>query len=620
MTLSSSTRSLTNRGVVASPPGRAGRLARGLAGAVRVLVALAVTAFLLSVGLPGTSSVLLASVGGWLTAAPRIPQEVTGQPVSGEDLSMVLAAAPSEETPSSTETPTPLHLAEDLTAARAVPAGSLGLDSAEPTGTAGLTADPGQSSGVALKPLTYTVQAGDTLLGIAQKFTITPETVLWANNLGNGDLIRIGQVLTILPVSGVLHQVAKGDTVASIADAHMTDVQGILTANQLRLDDPLEEGRVLIVPGGVMRTTEFMPGPPGPTSKDELASATKYTVKAGDNLGSIADSFGVLPSVIQAANGLMDPDMLREGQELTIPRGDRPAATAAAQGNADPPAATATPAATITPTATPAPSPTAVKAASSGAAPPSSSGYAVKAGDTLFSIAAAFKVRPSDLQMANGLTDPSRLRVGQQLSLPAGAQPQQGSSVQPASPVPAPSSTPTPQPTAAPTPQPPTPTPVPPTPTRAPAPTAAPAKAVPAANLGPAPTPAPVPPGSTRGAQIAAIAQKYLGYRYIWGGRSPNGFDCSGFTWYVYRDAGVSIPIHDLQGQLNAGPKIPRDQLQPGDLVFFQNTYMPGLSHAGIYLGGGRFINAESEKVGVQVRSLSDPFWSSRFFGASRPW
>ena len=82
----------------------------------------------------------------------------------------------------------------------------------------------------------------------------------------------------------------------------------------------------------------------------------------------------------------------------------------------------------------------------------------------------------------------------------------------------------------------------------------------------------------------------------------------------------MSIPIHDLQGQLNAGPKIPRDQLQPGDLVFFQNSYMPGLSHAGIYLGGGRFINAESEKVGVQVRSLSDPFWSSRFFGASRPW
>jgi cell wall-associated NlpC family hydrolase len=126
-------------------------------------------------------------------------------------------------------------------------------------------------------------------------------------------------------------------------------------------------------------------------------------------------------------------------------------------------------------------------------------------------------------------------------------------------------------------------------------------------------------PAGDLGARIAAIAQQYLGYRYVWGGSSPSGFDCSGFTWYVYKQAGISIPNHDLAGQLNAGPRIGRDQLQPGDLVFFQNTYKAGLSHSGIYLGGGRFIEAETESVGVQIRSLSDPYWSPRFIGASRP-
>ncbi len=96
--------------------------------------------------------------------------------------------------------------------------------------------------------------------------------------------------------------------------------------------------------------------------------------------------------------------------------------------------------------------------------------------------------------------------------------------------------------------------------------------------------------------------------------------DCSGFTWYVYKEAGINIPMHDLAGQLNAGPRITRDKVLTGDLVFFQNTYKPGLSHSGIYLGGGRFINAETEAVGVQIRSLSDPYWSARFIGGSRPW
>jgi cell wall-associated NlpC family hydrolase len=131
---------------------------------------------------------------------------------------------------------------------------------------------------------------------------------------------------------------------------------------------------------------------------------------------------------------------------------------------------------------------------------------------------------------------------------------------------------------------------------------------------------APAPVSGATGDRIAAIAQQYLGYRYVWGGTSPaGGFDCSGFTWYVYKQAGIGIPRAPLGSQLNSGPRVSRDQLLPGDLLFWQNTYVAGISHTGIYLGGGRFINAESESVGVQIRSLNDPYWSARFLGASRP-
>ncbi len=75
-----------------------------------------------------------------------------------------------------------------------------------------------------------------------------------------------------------------------------------------------------------------------------------------------------------------------------------------------------------------------------------------------------------------------------------------------------------------------------------------------------------------------------------------------------------------MSGSSSCRQKVARDKLLPGDLVFFENTYMKGLSHVGIYLGDNRFINAETEKTGVQIRALTDPSWASRYVGASRPW
>lgn len=549
------------------------------------------------------AALLGTGLTGFAVPRPRVADYVESAALTPED---TVASAESLPTPEPT-TPTPGPTAVLTPGLMAVPEldqlslQAIGLR--ERGSTPGVpTAAPGKT----LKLISHTVRQGDSLLGLALKYSVTPETILWANELGNGELLRIDEVLTIPPVSGVVHQVRNGDTVESVAETYCVDPAVIYETNGLGRQAKLVEGSRLIVPGGVQRTTEMMEGMPKPVSAEELTTAPRYTVLAGDNLVSIADSFGVLPSAIQGANGILDPDQLTVGQQLVIPGGK------AVPGKPSP-SATPSPA---TPTATAVP-PTATSASSGQA--PGQGGYVVKSGDTIYSIARSLGVQPQALQDANGLSDPSKLKVGQSLTLPGGARAAQPANAATPTATASPAATSTPAPTKAPTAAP-TSTPQPASPTARPQSTATVAAAAkPAATLPPAPPAQPVG-NPANGQRVAAIAQKYIGYRYVWGGHSPTGFDCTGFTWYVYREAGLKIPDHDLPGQLNAGPKIPREQLAPGDLVFFQNTYMAGLSHVGIYLGGGRFVNAETEKVGVQVRALTDPYWSSRFVGASRPW
>jgi cell wall-associated NlpC family hydrolase len=120
------------------------------------------------------------------------------------------------------------------------------------------------------------------------------------------------------------------------------------------------------------------------------------------------------------------------------------------------------------------------------------------------------------------------------------------------------------------------------------------------------------------GGDVADLAQHYVGSRYAWGGSSPAGFDCTGFVMWVYSQFGVSLP-HNEAGQLASGPSVAPDDLQPGDVLAFANTYRRGLSHVGIYLGGGRFVHAGDESHGVLVDDLWDGYWGPRFVGASRP-
>jgi cell wall-associated NlpC family hydrolase len=111
---------------------------------------------------------------------------------------------------------------------------------------------------------------------------------------------------------------------------------------------------------------------------------------------------------------------------------------------------------------------------------------------------------------------------------------------------------------------------------------------------------------------VVGIAMQYLGTPYVWGGASPGGFDCSGFVMYVFSQVGVSLP-HYSGAQYNYGTPVSQDQLEPGDLVFFD-----GLGHVGIYIGGGQFIHAPHTGDVVKISSLSDSWYAATYVGARR--
>ncbi|MCI1821127.1 MAG: NlpC/P60 family protein [Megasphaera sp.] len=117
------------------------------------------------------------------------------------------------------------------------------------------------------------------------------------------------------------------------------------------------------------------------------------------------------------------------------------------------------------------------------------------------------------------------------------------------------------------------------------------------------------------GNRLVSIANKYVGVPYVWGGNTPKGFDCSGFTKYVFSNAGINLPRLADQ-QYMVGSPVSRSDLIPGDLVFF-TTYCPGVSHSGIYVGNDKFISATSSG-GIRVDSMSNGYWSSRYVGAKR--
>lgn len=113
---------------------------------------------------------------------------------------------------------------------------------------------------------------------------------------------------------------------------------------------------------------------------------------------------------------------------------------------------------------------------------------------------------------------------------------------------------------------------------------------------------------------LIEYALSLRGIPYSFGGSTTAGFDCSGYTQYVYRKFGVWLP-RDSYSQFRTGRRVQQGNLQPGDLVFF-STYTSGASHVGIYMGNGMFI--DSSNSGVSTHSLSQEYWRRRYVGARR--
>ncbi len=116
--------------------------------------------------------------------------------------------------------------------------------------------------------------------------------------------------------------------------------------------------------------------------------------------------------------------------------------------------------------------------------------------------------------------------------------------------------------------------------------------------------------------RITGTALSLRGAPYVWGGKTPAGFDCSGFTQYVFGRHGVRLPRRAAE-QFRVGARVDREDVRPGDLVFF-TTIAPGPSHVGLALGDDEFVHAPSERGVVRVERLSGSYWSRRWLGARR--
>ena len=115
------------------------------------------------------------------------------------------------------------------------------------------------------------------------------------------------------------------------------------------------------------------------------------------------------------------------------------------------------------------------------------------------------------------------------------------------------------------------------------------------------------------GERIAEKAFEYLGYSYVWGAAGPHSFDCSGFTYYLMGQFGHTIG-RDCDAQYLEGERIEYEDLKPGDIVLFAGTYGGGgMTHAGLYIGGHRFIHAANSRSGVIITSLEDDYYYSHF-------
>jgi cell wall-associated NlpC family hydrolase/nucleoid-associated protein YgaU len=458
----------------------------------------------------------------------------------------------------------------------------------------------------------HVVQPGDTLLQIALDAGTDTDTVVALNGLSNADVLSVGESIKVpahpatavaasaastpTPASAASsYTVASGDTLWDIAQRFGTTPEAIVQQNHLADQDHLSLGTVLSLPrasasassntsSGTIASVMVPAATPvvTPTAAPQQGGTVSYTVQPGETLNQIAQRYNVQAAAVAQASGVSDADKIVVGSVLKVPVGAR--------------------------------------------------SHVVTDGETLKDIAASEKVDLASLINVNQIDDPALIRVGQVVVLPAATGSGNGTASTKPSLTPAPVATATPAPTSTPATvqgasqvaaSVSTPTPL--QTNASPSPTSTPSaakSATPAPTATPSPKPAaPSPavsaPAGSSSEAFAAAAIKLLGTPYLWGGSTLKGFDCSGLVWYVANELNKQVS-RSMSGQYDAGSHPSRDQLKPGDLVFFQNTWTAGMSHNGIYIGSNRFVNAANETTGVTISDMSSAYWSARWYGATR--
>jgi LysM repeat protein len=455
-----------------------------------------------------------------------------------------------------------------------------------------------------VQPQTYTVREGDNPFLISHQFNVSVLSLLEYNQLTENDLISVGQTLKIPPSDYVYqgnaestgtpvdpatqpeplkYTVVEGDNAWSIARRFGITVQGLLSFNNLSDSSLLHIGDELKIP-----PTENQSEP------DSRLLELTHVVQTGETLDSIATAYGVSAESIVEANGLAADSQLSAGQPLRIPaRRDIPS-----EGGIE----------DLSGELQPLP-----ELGNSGAwrseifdfgqiAPPQPSTpdlnqeasrsqwsvdgyfedgrpyhkYTIRRGDTVSAVAHAFNVTQSELMNRNGLDSRSMLRIGRDLKIPLDL---------PSAPSPRSS------------------------------------RGLPrthhSIHVGAPDGGIGSSEGTASGRSVVEEAMKHLGMPYVWSGCSlTGGADCSGFTSAVYSLFGISLP-HSAREQAGSGVAVDYSDLQPGDLVLFHTT-RSGISHVGIYIGGGEFVHSSSARGGVVVSPLDSGYYRSRFVCARR--
>lgn len=239
-------------------------------------------------------------------------------------------------------------------------------------------------------PRTHTIQPGERLTDIAIRYNTTVEALRQANNLAPGAALIAGQVLTLPPTGGPTtfartHIVDRGETLKSIAERYGTTWQALAAANNIPDPNRIQAGMTLVIPAVGGPTTPT--APTTPTTPTTPSTGRIYVVQRGETLSQIAVKLGVTLESLQTYNNIRNPSQIFAGQVLAVPP---------TGGPVTPPASTGP----IVPRRT------------------VNGRYTVQAGDNLFAIAAEFNVNVYAIAQANGLLNLNQIFVGQSLIIP----------------------------------------------------------------------------------------------------------------------------------------------------------------------------------------------------------